>query len=77
MLSPGTITTIEYDAARLRLRVAFDSNRVIVFYRVPPTIAEMLVDSEQPEQVLETHIVGRFGWTEIGALGAPELARIP
>lgn len=76
MLTAGTITTIEYDAARLRLRIAFDCNRVLVFYRVPPTITEMLIDSEQPEEVLETHVIGCFGWTEIGPLDGPELARI-
>jgi len=76
MLSPGTITTIDYDAARLRLRVAFDSNRVLVFYRVPSTIKDMLIDSERPEGILESQVIGRFGWTEIGALDGPELARI-
>lgn len=76
MLKPGTITTFDYDSKRLRLRVAFDSNRVLVFYRVPSTIADILTDSERPERVLEAHVIGRFGWTEIGALNGPELALI-
>jgi len=76
MLNPGTITTIDYDPARLRLRIAFDSNRVLVFYRVPSTITDMLIDSERPEGVLESQVIGRFGWTEIGALDGPELALI-
>jgi hypothetical protein len=34
------------------------------------------VDSAQPERVLEADVIGRFGWTEIGALDGRELAHM-
>jgi hypothetical protein len=74
MLSPGKITTIEYDAHRLHLRVAFDTSRVVLFYPVPAVITAMLRHDPEPESVLRSHVLGKFAWTEVGPDFGPELA---
>jgi hypothetical protein len=68
---PGTITTIAYNADTLRLRVAFDSLRVIVFYRVPAAIQTMLMRDARPDAVLVSHVMGKFAWTEVGVPSFP------
>jgi hypothetical protein len=71
MKSLGTITTMTYNSETLRLRVAFDTRRVIVFYRVPAAIQSVLVRDEKPDAFLASHVMGRFAWTEVGVPSFP------
>ena len=74
MLSPGKITKVEYDARKLHLRVAFDGQRVVLFYPVPAVITAMLHHDPDPDCVLRTHVLGKFALTEVGPDLGPELA---
>jgi hypothetical protein len=76
MLYLKDIVSITYDSELQRLTVVFDTCRKVVFYAVPPEVCERLVNSSWPKEGYEAHVLGKFAWTEIGALGPDELHRV-
>jgi hypothetical protein len=71
MKSPGLITTIACNALTLRLRIVFDSGRIILFYRVPAGVQSMLASAAAPDSILASHVIGKYAWTEVGVPSFP------
>ncbi|MEO7432240.1 MAG: hypothetical protein ABIR62_09465 [Dokdonella sp.] len=71
MKSPGVISTIACNALTLRLRVVFESGRVILFYRVPAGVQSMLASAPAPDSILASHVIGKYAWTEVGVPSFP------
>jgi hypothetical protein len=68
MNHPGSIHFLEYDPDKQRLTIAFDTLRKIVFYKVPVNVAAMLADANTADEAFNLHVLGKFEWTEIGAM---------
>ena len=66
MKSPGKIIQTNYNPQTLDLRVSFDTRRVIVFQQVPPVVGQTLHDRDTRDGVLARHVLGKFGWRELG-----------
>ncbi|MEO7325479.1 MAG: hypothetical protein ABIW82_11685 [Dokdonella sp.] len=62
----GSIDLIEYQPETLRLTIAFDTLRKMVFYKVPGNIAALLSDANAPDEAFALYVVGKFEWAEIG-----------
>jgi hypothetical protein len=66
MRSPGKITRVEYDDNSMRLRVEFDTQRVVIFHMVERSLGESLLDCRTRDRRLAALIIGKFAWTERG-----------